>query len=313
MAEINPPLYVDTDEEYGAEDLGLPYRDLIGEGIVGASDLLVSQRAAGANMSVDVAAGAAWVKGDDDANAQPTYRVRNDATVNLAVTTADATNPRKDLVIAEVLDSTFSGASKTWRLRVVAGTPAASPATPSTPSNALLLAVLTVAAADTSIATADIADSRVRAVVGLGVAGGQRGAKARRTASQSIPTSFPSEAAITWQSERWDYGGYWDSGAPTRFTVPPGCDGLHRMTGCVEWAVNTTGSRRFRIRLNGATIIAVVQDSAATSNNIVQIVTAEYDLVAGDYVEFMVAHGAGVSLTIDVGANYSPEASISRV
>lgn len=162
MAEVQPPLYLNLQQVYQAADLGLPLGDLVAEGVVGAGDLAVSQRGAGANMSVDVAAGTAYVEGDT-ADEQPTYRVRNDATRNLTIDAADATNPRIDLVVAEVLDAAFTGASNLWRLRVVKGTPAAGPTPPATPDTALVLAQVTVAAAAASITDAAIADSRPRA------------------------------------------------------------------------------------------------------------------------------------------------------
>lgn len=170
MAVITPPLFQTIDGEYSAADLGLPYRDLVSEGVIGTTGLAVSQRGAGANMSVDVAAGVAWIKGDDSSS-QPTYRCVNDGTVNLTVTAADATNPRIDLVIAEVRDAAFSGVSTDWRLRVVAGTPAGSPSAPATPANSIVLARLSVPALDTTIGTAQITDYRPRA----GLAGADLG------------------------------------------------------------------------------------------------------------------------------------------
>lgn len=162
MAVVTPPLFQTLDSVYSGADLGLPYRDLISEGVAGASDLAVAQRGAGANMSVDVAAGVAWIRGDDSA-LQPVYRCYNDGTVNLAIAAADATNPRIDLVIAEVRDAGFSGVSTDWRLRVVTGTPAASPAAPATPNNAIVLARVSVPANDTAITDSQITDYRPRA------------------------------------------------------------------------------------------------------------------------------------------------------
>lgn len=173
MAE-QTPLFVDTDGIYGADELGLPFRDLIGEGVVEAGDLAVSQRSTGADMSVDVAAGACWVKGDTDANLQPTYRCYNDDVVNVALDAADATNPRIDIIIAQVNDSTFAGSNKSFVIDKVTGTPAVSPAAPATPDSALLLAQVAVAANAASIVTADITDERVRAATGGGVASGAR-------------------------------------------------------------------------------------------------------------------------------------------
>lgn len=166
MTVITPPLFLNIDETYGAAALGLPYRDLVGEGVVGAGALAVTERGAGPNMSVDVAAGVAWVRGDD-ADLQPVYRCVNDGTVNLAIAAADNTNERIDLVVAEVRDATFSGVSNDWRLRVITGTPAGSPTPPALPSNAIALAEISVPASDTTIANGQITDLRGQATAGL--------------------------------------------------------------------------------------------------------------------------------------------------
>jgi hypothetical protein len=173
MAEVNPPLFVLQNGAYGPDELGLPLRDLIGEGVVGPSsgELAVTQRAAGANWSVDIAKGSAYVKGDADADRQPTYRVYNDGVRNLAITPADATNPRKTIVIAEVIDGAFGGAGYKWQLRAVDGVPAVAPAEPALPPNAVKLAVLTIPAGAGSVVTAYITDARTSALVGGGAAG----------------------------------------------------------------------------------------------------------------------------------------------
>ncbi len=129
-------------------------------GVVRSTDLAVTQNGT-PNMSVNVAAGGAFIRGTQNAN-QGAYHVWNDGTVNLAISAADATNGRRDLVIAQVRDSYYSGSTDDARLTVVTGTPAAVPADPSLASfpNALVLARITVAAGDTAINTADITDLR---------------------------------------------------------------------------------------------------------------------------------------------------------
>lgn len=146
------------------------------EGVVDAStggSLEVTERAAGANMSVDVAAGRGWVLGDS-AGFQGYYVVANDAPVNLAVAASDATNPRKDIVIAEVRDAFYAGASNDWRLRVVTGTAAATPTEPAVPDTALKLAVVDVAAGATSVTNATITDSRAQAAPSTRMLGANR-------------------------------------------------------------------------------------------------------------------------------------------
>lgn len=132
-------------------------------GVVRTGDFAVTQNGT-PNMSVNVAAGGAFIRGTLNAN-QGAYHVWNDGTVNLSISAADATNGRRDLVIAQVRDAAYSGATNDARITVVTGTPAASPADPSLASfpNALVLARITVAAGDTAINTADITDLRTLA------------------------------------------------------------------------------------------------------------------------------------------------------
>jgi hypothetical protein len=133
-------------------------------GVCTAGSLAVTQNGT-PNMSVNVAAGTALITGTASALQGP-YSFYNDATVNLVVAAADATNPRKDLVIAQVRDATYDGTGvRDARLTVVTGTPAASPVDPSLAAhpNALVLARIDVPALDTAIGTAQITDLRTRA------------------------------------------------------------------------------------------------------------------------------------------------------
>jgi hypothetical protein len=169
VAEITPPLFQDVDFVYSGDELGLPHREFIGEGVLGRNDLRVSQRGAGANMSVDIAAGSAYVMGKEQLF-QPNYRIRSDSVVNKAIATADATNPRIDQVIAEVLDATFSGASRLWQLRVVTGTPTSGATLDNRTgvgalgNNQILLADVLVGAAVSSIVDANIRGRRPFAI-----------------------------------------------------------------------------------------------------------------------------------------------------
>lgn len=135
-------------------------------GVYEAGDMKVVQRAAGANMSVDVGVGAAWVRGTT-VSRQGMYHVYNDGVVNLAVNAAHATLPRIDQVILRIFDSTDAGSgSDVPTLSVSAGT-ATSGATldnrtgaAALPTNAIRLADILVPAASTSVVTANIRDRR---------------------------------------------------------------------------------------------------------------------------------------------------------
>lgn len=95
--------------------------------------LAVSQRGAGANMSVDVAVGDAFIRRSDGSYAHPVF---NDAVYNQAIAAADGSNPRRDLIVlyvdygqspSTVVSNNTNGVVK---IKVVNGTPAGSPVDP---------------------------------------------------------------------------------------------------------------------------------------------------------------------------------------
>lgn len=143
------------------------------EGVLSGGSYQVIQRAAGANMTVDVASSVgngAIVQGDS-VTAQGAYFVPpTAANVNVDIAAADATNPRNDLVVLEVKDDQHdAGGLNLARVRVITGTPNASAAignapgangTPALPSSCMLLAVVNVTAGLTSVVTARISDRR---------------------------------------------------------------------------------------------------------------------------------------------------------
>lgn len=148
----------------------------LGEGYLSTGSYQVIQRAAGANMTVDVASsvGEGAVVQGDSVTGQGRYFVpQTPSNVNVDIAAADATNPRNDLVVLEVKDDQHdAGGLNLARARVITGTPNASAAltdapgvngTPALPSSCMPLAVVRVAAAATSIATAAISDRRTAA------------------------------------------------------------------------------------------------------------------------------------------------------
>jgi hypothetical protein len=152
----------DTKIDYTAQDDRRAIAALTpNRGVVLQNDLAVSARAAGANMSVDVAAGRALVQGTSIAD-QGAYMVQSTAVENVPIATANDTNPRIDLIVAQVYDRQADGGTRYgWQPIPVAGTPASSPAAPAVPNNALVLAHVRVAAKATSIVAADISDKRI--------------------------------------------------------------------------------------------------------------------------------------------------------
>lgn len=127
----------------------------------------VVQHAAGANMSVDVSTGYGWLPGQSTTT-QGMYTVVSDAITNLAIATANVTNPRIDLVYMQLQDAAYSGSNNQFVQAVVTGTPAVSPLVPALPANSIPLARVAVAANATSVVTANITDVRIQ----LGSSGG---------------------------------------------------------------------------------------------------------------------------------------------
>jgi hypothetical protein len=146
------------------------------EGYVDSGAYAVTQRGAGANLSVDIAAGtgAALVQGDS-VTAQGLYTIppHGSATINEAITAAHATLPRIDQVVLEALDDTHAGGgSNKSRTRVIDGTATAGATlvnrtgAAALPSSCKRLADVVVPALDTTITNDQIADRRTDALGG---------------------------------------------------------------------------------------------------------------------------------------------------
>lgn len=142
--------------------------DLIfGEGVVdpGSDALEVTQRGAGANNSVDVAAGVAIIEGDDQAR-QGKYLVTITATENVPMSAAPGSNSRIDLIVLRVRDSDAGGdPGDDAILEVVEGVASGSPAVPTTPDSAIALARVLRTNGDVSVTNAMITDVRPTAAV----------------------------------------------------------------------------------------------------------------------------------------------------
>lgn len=95
--------------------------------------LNVSQRGAGANMSVDIAIGDSIIPRSDGTYSHPAY---NDAVLNQVIATADPSNPRRDIVVKYIdyTQAASTGVSNNTngvvKIKVVTGTPAGSPVDP---------------------------------------------------------------------------------------------------------------------------------------------------------------------------------------
>lgn len=149
---------------YSALDARMLVEASLTEGVVGLDDLKVTQRAAGANLSVDVAAGLVVIAGDDAAN-QGQYLSRS-AALNTGAgsiaTGPGGANARIDLVVARMYDKLVTGSAYGLAIEVIAGTAGATPVAPAVPNGAIALAEVRMNAADTSALDARITDRRWR-------------------------------------------------------------------------------------------------------------------------------------------------------
>jgi len=113
-----------------------PLSKMFGGNILGdvKTSLKVVQRAAGANMSVDVGIGDAMLYRSDGTYGHPVF---NDAVYNQVIAAADGSNPRRDIIVIYVdygqtpSTAVSNNTNGVVKIKSVAGTPAGSPADPS--------------------------------------------------------------------------------------------------------------------------------------------------------------------------------------
>lgn len=122
-------------------DLNNSNKETIGSGVLYNSGLLVSAQST-PNMTVSVTTGTAYMPNGT--------RMTPVANTSLAITTADTTNPRIDIVYVD----------STGVISYLAGIASATPTAPSLPSGGILLAEISVLANATTITSSNITDKR---------------------------------------------------------------------------------------------------------------------------------------------------------
>lgn len=165
------PDFVTNATGFGGQDVraGTLVNDI--PGLFASGDFAVSQRGAGAAMSVDIAQGRAMVD-PQQATHQGLYVVRRttgtayntNADGGYTWTASDPSNPRIDLLCIEVKDTDMDASGTTgWRFRVVDGTPNAGATHqlittywPAVPTGCVPIAAIRVPAAATTLTTANI-------------------------------------------------------------------------------------------------------------------------------------------------------------
>jgi len=159
MTLRTPPSWLQNGSHPAENDLLTTQALWATTGIIKNTSLAVTQNSP-VGMSVIIAGGWAAIVGTTQSN-MGTYVAYNDAPTVVAITTANPTNPRIDLVCATVQDAFYTGAQNNVVFQVVVGTPASSPVVPALPANSIALAEVDVAAGALSITSGDITDLRV--------------------------------------------------------------------------------------------------------------------------------------------------------
>lgn len=131
-------------------------RESFGEREMVFVGLVVQQRGAGANVSIDVTAGRCTVQGDDQTD-QGMYHIVNDATVNTAMPAVPGATKRIDGIDLRINDPQAGGpAGNNATIVVTQGAVSATPAAPAVPTSAIRLASVLRTAGDSAVTTAMI-------------------------------------------------------------------------------------------------------------------------------------------------------------
>ncbi len=225
------------------------YHGLAGVPALG-TDLVVSQRGAGANMSVDVTAGTAIIASSSATHGF--YGLYSDAVTNVAITASNPSNPRIDIIIAQALDTEQGDGFNLYQVGVITGTPAGSPTVPSPPARSLVLAQVAVAANATSIVNANITDKRLPA----GLA--QTAALLQITSTQTFANNTAN--IENFDTKVYDYGGNATTGASATYTVPS--TGVYQADSVVNFGFNNPEQRALlTIYRNGAELARLADNS----------------------------------------------------
>lgn len=130
------------------------------QGVLAASNLAASQRGAGANMSVDVASGFAYILGDDVSN-QGTYQCWNDGIVNVTGWTVPGSGTFHHRLVLQVQDKFNNGIYSGYVANFVPVLDTGG-GLPAEPASATTLATIDIPSGSGSITNSMINDYRQR-------------------------------------------------------------------------------------------------------------------------------------------------------
>jgi len=142
-------------------------------------------------------------------------------------------------------------------------------------------------------ASAAAANTRAAATIGLTVG-----------ATHTIPDA--AETVVNWDGANFDDAAFWNSGAPSRITVPADVTRV-RLSAGIRWPSAATGSRKITIKKNGGEAWATCDLSSVDTGN-GTILTPIIEVIPGDYFEVYVEQDSGGPLDLEtstVNANRS--------
>lgn len=264
------------------DHMHIAYDFIIAGGVVGAGDLAVTESSPAA-QSVDVAAGVAYIPNHSYASYaidQTRYwRAINSASETIALSPNVSANPRIDLICFKV-DTTATpddNGTNVVDFFVVEGTPAASPAIPSTPDDCLAIAYVTLSAGYSSVSDSDITDVR-RTIV---MAPPQPLVfRAHLEGTQDNISNTPTKVLI----DTVDFDPYlgWDS-SNNRYIFP--FDGTYQLSGAVGYDdVSDGDSFTVVLRVNNSSIL-VIPAHASSTEDVGIFGSRMREVSANDYVE----------------------------
>ena len=123
--------------------------------------------------------------------------------------------------------------------------------------------------------------------------------------TQTISTGGIS--VLSFDTERWDTNGFHNATSATQITIPAGQGGKYLIGVATTWDANATGIRVVGIRLNGATFHLLIEANAVSGGATTRLAGAVVmNLIAGDYLEFVVQQTSGAPLATQSASDYTP-------
>ena len=159
MPIINPPAWMENGTYTAKMDRQVFSGFINVPGITSANAYKVSQTAPSPSMYLTIQAGAAYIKGTDQAN-QGMYHVFNEGEFDVNIVASHSVNPRIDLICIRVYDSEVFGSQNMAVIEVIQGQPSSSPVAPALPASSIPVCEVVVPANATAIVNSNLTDKR---------------------------------------------------------------------------------------------------------------------------------------------------------